>query len=243
MVETRIDLLLGSHSVSDAGSSVTSCGSAAGEVPAACEFYGPLSATGGQHGVEPGARGARQLQPLVRLLPRLGRGAARLRVRGMAMTAGAGSSSGTSGRFYPHVSHPMFVIVHVHSPRLTAHLAILDIGLAWPAARIQGNGHASPAVRTGDLCLGVPGVVLLSTPMIVGIVWSVAGAKISHREFSSSSRHADRLQQPNGPRVSCGRNARGSEFYRPLSATGGSQRAEPGMVRARQLHALVRRLP
>ena len=81
----------------------------------------------------------------------------------------------------------MVVIVHVHSPRLTAHLAIIDIGLAWPAARIQANGHALPAVRTGDLCLGVPGVVLLGTQMIVGLFWTVAGGKISHRGFSFSS--------------------------------------------------------
>ena len=37
---------------------------------AASEFYGPLSATGGQHRAEPGARRARQLQPLVRLRPK-----------------------------------------------------------------------------------------------------------------------------------------------------------------------------
>ena len=42
------------------------------------EFYGPLSASGGPHRPEPGVLRARQLQPLVRLLPRLGGGAARL---------------------------------------------------------------------------------------------------------------------------------------------------------------------
>src|SRR5512146_2520903 len=152
-------------------------GSAAGRTPAPSESYGPLSAPGSCNrglGCCPGLAGV----PL-----------------GCAFVAwpgsrGADSSSGTSGRFYPHACHPMVVIVHVHSPRLTAHLAILDIGLAWPAARIQGNGHALPAVRTGDLCLGVPGVVLLSTRVIVGIFWTVAGAKISHHEFSSSRRHA-----------------------------------------------------
>jgi hypothetical protein len=36
-------------------------------MPAPAEFYGPLSATGGQRRAEPGAPRARQLQPLVRL--------------------------------------------------------------------------------------------------------------------------------------------------------------------------------
>ena len=35
-------------------------------MPAASEFYGPLSATGGQRRAEPEAPRARQLQPLVR---------------------------------------------------------------------------------------------------------------------------------------------------------------------------------
>src|SRR5579862_9508343 len=52
------------HGLSSSG--LTTCGSAAGEVPAASEFYGPLFATGGQHRAEPGALRARQLQPLVR---------------------------------------------------------------------------------------------------------------------------------------------------------------------------------
>jgi len=34
-----------------------------------------------------------------------------------------------------------------------------------------------------------------------------------------------------------------SEFYAPLSATGGHHQAEPGPDRARQLHALVRPPP
>jgi len=48
------------------GPRLTTRGSAAGGMPARSEFYGPLPATGGQHRVEPGARRARQLQPLVR---------------------------------------------------------------------------------------------------------------------------------------------------------------------------------
>ena len=115
----------------------------------------------------------------------------------------------------------MVVIVHVHSPRLTAHLAILDVGLARPAARIQANGHALPAVRTGDLCLGVPGVVLLGTQMIVGIFWTVAGAKIRHREFSfSSDMRPDCCSSLTTLRFSCRRNAGTSEFYVPLIASG-----------------------
>ena len=45
---------------------------------------------------------------------------------------------------------------------------------------------------------------------------------------------------PNASRFSCGRRARRSEFYGPLSATGGRHRAEPGALRARQLQPLVR---
>jgi hypothetical protein len=41
-------------------------------------------------------------------------------------------------------------------------------------------------------------------------------------------------------RISCGRNARGSEFHAPLSATGGQLRGRTLAGRARQLHALVR---
>jgi len=41
-------------------------------------------------------------------------------------------------------------------------------------------------------------------------------------------------------RFSCGRNARRSEFYRPLSATGRPYLAELGPRRARQLQPLVR---
>jgi hypothetical protein len=48
-------------------------------------------------------------------------------------------------------------------------------------------------------------------------------------------------ERPNDLRFSRGRNARASEFYDPLSATGGSHRAEPGARRARQLQPLVRR--
>jgi len=58
----------------------------------------------------------------------------------------------------------------MHSPGLTAHLAILDVGLDRSATRIQTNGHAFSTVGTGDLGLGVPGVVLRA----------VAGGKIIH---------------------------------------------------------------
>jgi len=44
---------------------LTPRGSAAGDMPAASEFYGPLSAIGGQHRAEPEALSARQLQPLL----------------------------------------------------------------------------------------------------------------------------------------------------------------------------------
>lgn len=121
--------------------------------------------------------------------------------------------------------------MHVHSPRLTAHLAILDIGLPWPAARIQANGHALPAVRTGDLGFGVPGVVFLSTQMIVGIFWTGAGGKISHRGFSFSSdtrpdccladgrhRHRSRLGREDKPRRNGGRFLINTPAGEPASA-------------------------
>ena len=46
----------------------------------------------------------------------------------------------------------------------------------------------------------------------------------------------------NASRFSCGRRARRSEFYGPLSASGGSRRAEPEAPRACQLQPLVRQL-
>ena len=82
----------------------------------------------------------------------------------------------------------MLVIGHVHSPRLTADLAVLDIGLDRPAARIQANGHALPTVGTGDLGFGVPGVVLSSTQMIVGTFRTVAVRTISHRSLGCLTR-------------------------------------------------------
>ena len=60
-------------SLPDSGSSLacglTPRGSAAGGLPAASEFYVPLSATGGLHRTEFGICRARQLQPLVRRYP------------------------------------------------------------------------------------------------------------------------------------------------------------------------------
>ena len=41
-------------------------------------------------------------------------------------------------------------------------------------------------------------------------------------------------------RISCGRNARPSEFYGPLGAVGGRRPDGARRARARQLHALVR---
>ena len=50
-------------------SGLTTCGSAAGGMPAHPEFYVPLIAIGEQRRAEPGALRACQLQPLVRLRP------------------------------------------------------------------------------------------------------------------------------------------------------------------------------
>src|SRR5882724_1913127 len=66
-----------------------------------------------------------------------------------------------SRHVHPHLSYALGVVAHVHLPRLTAHLAILDIGLVGAAARVKPDCYRLPAIGTGDVGLGVPCSVIL----------------------------------------------------------------------------------
>lgn len=62
------------------------------------------------------------------------------------------------GSLHPYVDCAVLIVGDVHLPRLTAHLAVLHIGLDDPAGRIDSYRDGLATVGTAYLGLGVPGI-------------------------------------------------------------------------------------
>src|SRR5512147_2652932 len=74
-----------------------------------------------------------------------------------------------------HVGAALGVVAHEHAPGLTAHLAVLDVLLRGPAARIERDGVHLAAVRAAHVPFGVGGAIAEGELRVEsdGIVWVV----------------------------------------------------------------------
>jgi hypothetical protein len=106
---------------------------------------------------------------LARLEERLSRAQqiATQQMDGLRDVSAAAALGQALAHFHPYVSLSSVVVAHVHLPRLTAHLTVLDVGLGSPAARIERDGHLLSAVGARNVGLHAPGGGVVGVQIIV----------------------------------------------------------------------------